>query len=84
MFGKCHSIWGNHPPQRKTADDEQFEQYLIDCMQANRRVGQAVRCPCCHAAVTISQEGDEEHVICNWCGLVAVDGCIVVSGNKEA
>ena len=54
--------------------------YLWDCMKANQRVGNLTRCPNCGAGVPITQEGDEEHVVCTFCGLVAIDGSIVVKG----
>ena len=63
-----------------TKDKASLGQYILDCMKANERVGNVYRCPNCTACITVTQEGDEEHVVCNHCGLVAVDGTIVVKG----
>jgi hypothetical protein len=89
VITKCESIWGARPPARKTAEQKVQEQvslgeFILDSMKANERVGQVVRCPNCQAAVAITQEGDEEHVVCTFCGLVAIDGAIVVTGIKGA
>jgi uncharacterized paraquat-inducible protein A len=55
-------------------------EYILDCMRANARVGTVYNCPNCHGAVSVEQCDDEEQVTCNRCGLVAIDGCIVVPG----
>lgn len=68
------------PVYKVDKEKARLGEYILDCMSANQRVGNVSRCPNCQSAVTITQEGAEEHVVCNGCGLVAIDGSIVVRG----
>ena len=64
----------------KRLTDKARDEYILDCMRANERVGKVYHCPNCGTGLLVTQEGDEEHCVCNGCGLVAIDGTIVVRG----
>lgn len=68
---------------RRPLTNSDVGQFILDCMNANSHAGDVVPCPNCGAAVYVEQCGDEEHVVCQWCGLAAIDGAIVVPGRKD-